>query len=105
MRSIQLNWFYILIGVMLVGMLYISGRYFKGSGEASIGIAQATEYKINSEKSALVKKVNVVPGMQVKEGDLLLELTSAALEIEMAKLENRIAVFKSERAEKAKLTN
>jgi multidrug resistance efflux pump len=101
----KVNWFYILIGVLLVSMLYISGRYFKGSGNASIGIAQTTEYKINSEKSALVKSINVVPGMQVKEGDLLVELTSQALEIEIAKLENRISVLKSERSEKAKLAD
>ncbi|MBL7872602.1 MAG: biotin/lipoyl-binding protein [Cyclobacteriaceae bacterium] len=105
MKSSGINWFYILIGMVLVLMLYISGKYFKGSGNAAIGIAQTTEYKINSEKSALVKSVNVVPGMQVKEGDLLVELTSQALEIEIAKLENRISVLKSERSEKVKLVD
>ncbi len=99
------NWFYIFVVMMLVTMLYISGRYFKGSGEASIGVAQTSEYKVNSEKSALVKAINIVPGMQVKEGDLLVDLTSDALEVDMAKLANRIAVHKSERAEKAKLAN
>ncbi len=101
----RFNWFYLLIALMLVAMLYISGKYFKGSGEASIGVAQTTEYKINSEKSALVKSVQVVPGMQVKTGDPLIELTSDGLEMEMARLINRIAVYKSERAEKAKLAN
>ncbi len=105
MKTLQYNWFYIFIGVMLVAMLYISGRYFKGSGEASIGIAQTTEYKINSEKSALVQTVYVVPGMQVKEGDKLVELTSTTLEMEMTKLTNRIGILKSERAEKAKLAS
>jgi len=98
------NWFYLLIGVLFVAMLYISSRYFGGSGDAAIGLAQTKEYKINSEKSALVKSVNVVPGMQVKEGDLLLELSSQELEIEIAKLTNRITILKSELAEKAKLT-
>ncbi|MDF9799305.1 multidrug resistance efflux pump [Catalinimonas alkaloidigena] len=99
------NWFYILIALMLVAMLFISGKYFKGSGEASIGIAQTSEYKVNTEKSALVKSVNIVPGMQVKKGDLLVELSSDALEVDIAKLTNRIAVYKSERDEKAKLAN
>lgn len=102
-KSSGINWFYSLIGVLLVLMLYVSGRYFKGSGEAAIGIAQTTEYKVNSEKSAMVKSVNVVPGMQVKEGDLLIELSSQELEIEVAKFTNRIAILKSEREEKAKL--
>jgi HlyD family secretion protein len=101
----EVNWFYILIVLMLIAMLYISGRYFKGSGEASIGIAQTSEYKVKTEKSALVKAINIVPGMEVKEGELLVELTSDALEVDIAKLTNRIAVNKSERAEKAKLTN
>lgn len=99
------NWFYVFIGLFFVSMLMISVRYFKGSGTASIGIAQTKEYKINSEKPALVKSVQVVPGRQVKEGDLLIELTSPELEMDIAKLANRIVVLKSERAEKAKLTN
>ncbi len=101
----QMNWFYVLIGVMFLAMLFISSRYFKGSGDASIGVAQSREYKINSDKSALVTSIKVVPGQEVNEGDLLIELTSEALEIEIAKLVNRIAVLKSERAEKAKLAD
>ncbi len=103
MISARINWFYILIGVLLVSMLYISGRYFKGSGDAAIGIAQTTEYKVNSEKSALVKSVNVISGMQVKEGDLLIELTGQELEMDIAKLTNRIVILKLEREEKSKL--
>jgi multidrug resistance efflux pump len=101
----SLNWFYLFIGILLISMLIISSRYFKGSGVASIGIAQTKAYKINSEKSALVKAVAVVAGMQVKQGDLLLELTSQGLEMDIAKLSNRIAVLKSERVEKAKLAD
>jgi HlyD family secretion protein len=104
MKTREINWYYLLIGILFITMLIISALYFKGSGVASIGIAQAKAYKINSEKSALVKAVPVVPGMQVKEGELLVELTSQDLEIEISKLENKIAVLKSERDEKAKLT-
>lgn len=100
----RFNWFYLLIGALFFAMLFISSRYFRGSGDAAIGLAQTKEYKINSEKSALVKTLPVVPGMQVKEGDVLVELTSQELEIEIAKLTNRIAILKSEQAEKAKLT-
>jgi multidrug resistance efflux pump len=100
----RFNWFYFLIGALFFAMLFISSRYFRGSGDAAIGLAQTKEYKINSEKSALVKTLPVVPGMQVKEGDVLVELTSQELEIEIAKLTNRIAILKSEQTEKAKLT-
>tara|TARA_Y100001980_G_scaffold45816_1_gene27151 strand:- start:5423 stop:6409 length:987 start_codon:yes stop_codon:yes gene_type:complete len=99
------NWFYVLIAVMLVAMLFISGRYFKGSGESSVGIAQTSEYKLKTEKSALVMAIHVVPGMEVRAGELLVELTSDELEVDISKLINRIAIYKSERAEKAKLAN
>lgn len=100
----RVNWFYVLTGVLFTAMLFISSRYFRGSGDAAIGLAETKEYKINSEKSAVVKSVKVVPGMQVKEGDLLVELNSQEMEIDIAKLNNRITILKSERAEKAKLT-
>ncbi|MBL7876752.1 MAG: biotin/lipoyl-binding protein [Cyclobacteriaceae bacterium] len=105
MKSTQANWFYVLIALLFASMLFISLRYFKGSGDASIGIAETKEYKINSEKSALVKSIYVVPGRQVKAGDLLIELTSQELEMDLAKLANRISVLRSERREKAKLAD
>jgi len=103
MIATRFNWFYFFIGTLFLLMLYISSRYFKGRGDAAIGLAQTKEYKINSEKSAVVKTLNVVPGQQVQPGDLLVELTSMELEIEIAKLANRTEVLRSERAEKAKL--
>lgn len=100
----RINWFYLLIGILFLAMLLINLRYFRGSADAAIGMAQSIQYKITSEKSALVKSVLVVAGMQVKAGDTLIRLTSQELEIEIAKLSNRIAVLKSEQEEKSKLT-
>jgi multidrug resistance efflux pump len=97
------NWFYGVIVLLFLAMLYISARFFKGSGNSSIGIAQSKEYKISSEKSALVRRVHVVPGRQVKANDLLVELASSELEIDIDKLTNRISVLKSEQLEKSKL--
>ncbi|MDH5251050.1 MAG: HlyD family secretion protein [Cyclobacteriaceae bacterium] len=101
--KISINWFYIFVALLFVSMLYVSARFFKGSGKSSIGITKGKEYKINSEKSSLVKRVYVVPGRQVKAGDVLVELTSNELEIDIDKLTNRIAVLKSEQHEKSKL--
>ncbi len=98
------NWFYIFVGVLFVSMLFISSRFFKGSGNSSVGLAKTLEYKINSEKSSQIKSVHVVPGRQVKAGDLLVELTSNQLEMDIDKLTNRIAVLKSEQRDKSKLT-
>ncbi|MBL7857454.1 MAG: hypothetical protein JNM57_07175 [Cyclobacteriaceae bacterium] len=98
------NWFYIFVGVLFVSMLFISSRYFKGSGNSSVGLTKAKEFKISSEKSSQIKKVYVVPGRQVKAGEMLVELTSNQLEMDIDKLTNKIAVLKSEQMEKSKLT-
>ncbi|HEY3403305.1 MAG TPA: biotin/lipoyl-binding protein [Ohtaekwangia sp.] len=97
------NWFYWFIAVLFLTMLFISTRFFKGSGHASVGITYAKEYTINAEKSAVVKSIPVVPGQEVKTGDLLVELTSQALEIDIDRLNNRIVVLRSEVDEKTKL--
>jgi multidrug resistance efflux pump len=103
MNSRGVNWFYVSIGLLLLLMLYVNAKYFKGSAAASIGIARTKEYKVNSEKPSTVKVVNVLPGMQVKKGDLLIELTSSALGMDITKIQNHIEVLKSERAVKSKL--
>lgn len=98
-----INWFYGLIAIVFVVMIWISAKYFRGSDYSSIGIAEVKEYKINSEKSALIKSVHVVPGQQVKSGELLLDLTSAELEMNIEKTSNRITLLKIEQQSKAKL--
>jgi HlyD family secretion protein len=99
----RLNWFYLFIAAFFVLMIGISLRYFRGSGHSSVGVTYAKEYKISADKSAVVSVVPVVPGQQVKAGDVLVELSSAELEIEIDKLENRILAMKADQVEKAKL--
>lgn len=97
------NWFYGLIAVVFGAMLWISAKYFRGSDYSSIGITEVKEYRINSEKSALIKSVHVVPGQQVKAGELLLDLTSTELEMNIEKTSNRITLLKVEQQSKVKL--
>src|SRR5687768_14659457 len=99
----KFNWFYLLIGLLFVSMLFISLRFFKSSSHSSIGITYAKEYKINAEKSAVVKSVPVIPGKAVKAGDILVELTSNTLEIDIERLNNRITTLRSEQLEKNKI--
>lgn len=68
-----------------------------------MGVAYSKEYKISAEKASQVKHIAVVAGQQVKTGDLLVELTSTALEVDIDKMSNRILALKSEQAEKIKL--
>jgi multidrug resistance efflux pump len=84
-------------------MLALNATYFRSAGYSSVGITYSKGYKINADKSAQVKTIAVVPGQQVKVGDLLVELTSFNLELELDKLQNRMVTLQSERAEKSKL--
>lgn len=86
-------------------MLAVNAKYFRGTGTASVGVTYSKGYKINADRSALVKTIAVVPGQQVKVGDVLIELTSFNLALDLDRLENRIATLQAERAEKSKLAN
>ncbi len=84
-------------------MLILNVKYFRSAGYSSVGVTYSKGYKINADKSAQVKTIAVISGQQVKVGDLLVELTSFDLELELDKLQNRITTLQSERAEKSKL--
>ncbi len=101
----KVNGFYLLVGALFCAMLFISLRFFRGIGHASVGIAYAKGYTITAEKPAVVKAVNVVPGQEIKEGQLLVELSSNDLEMEIERLTQRIAVLESEQIEKKKAVN
>lgn len=99
----RFNWFIIFIIIFFIGMLAVNAKYFRGTGTASVGVTYSKGYKINADRSALVKTIAVVPGQQVKVGDVLIELTSFNLELDLDRLENRITTLQAERAEKSKL--
>jgi multidrug resistance efflux pump len=101
----KFNWYYLFIAIFFITMLGLNVKYFRGTGYTSVGVTYSKGYKINADKSATVKSIAVVPGQQVKVGDLLVELTSFNLDLELDKLQNRITTLQSERAEKSKLAS
>ncbi|GAB5409967.1 MAG: hypothetical protein BalsKO_23320 [Balneolaceae bacterium] len=98
----KLNSFYIFIAVLFVGLLTINNEYFKGSS-SFLGVTYSKDYKINAEKSAIVEAVYVVPGQTVQLGELLVELNSQELTLEIQKLQKEVDFLKSEKEEKQKL--
>lgn len=98
----KINTFYILIAVLFVGLLTINNRYFKGSS-SFLGVTYSKDYKINAEKSAIIDAVHVVPGQTVQPGELLIELSSQELILEIQKLQKEVQLLQSEKAEKQKL--
>lgn len=99
----KVNSFYILIIVLAGALFFITGKLYNGSSGAWVGVAQAREYTISSEKRATVKYIHVVQGQAIKTGDTLIQLTSLTLVQDMVKMENRIATLRSEKIEKSKL--
>jgi multidrug resistance efflux pump len=99
------NWYFILVLLLFVAMMFVTVKFFRGSGHSSIGITNASTYRINADKSAVVKNIPVVPGQQVKAGELLVELTSNELEMEVERVMQRIAVLKSDQSERSKLAD
>lgn len=98
----KLNSFYIFIFILFTSLLLINNRYFKGSS-SFLGVTYAKEYKITSEKDAIIVDAYVVPGQTVQLGDLLLELESPELTLEIEKLRKEIGLMNSEKQEKEKL--
>jgi multidrug resistance efflux pump len=97
--------FYVFIGMLFIVMLFITMHFFNGAKHSLVGVTYAKEYIINSEKPSLVKKVNVISGQDVKVGDLLVELSSSDLDMEIDRLQNRILAIETEQSEKTKLVN
>ncbi len=98
----KLNSFYIVIFLLFGTLLGINSYFFKGS-TSFLGITYSKQYKINAEKSAIILETHVVPGQTVEPGDLLIELESPELTLEIEKLKKEIQLLNSEKEEKSKL--
>ena len=97
------NGFYLFTAALFVGMLFVNFKFFKGSSSTNIGITDAKVHKISSEKPGLIKNIRVVPGQEIKAGDLLVQMENNVLEMDMVKLQIKIAALKKEKVEKATL--
>lgn len=98
----KINSFYLFIFILFVGLLTVNTRYFKGSS-SFLGITYSKDYKINTEKAAIIKATHIVPGQAVDPGDLLIVMESPQLTLEISKLRKEIELMESEKQEKTKL--
>ena len=99
----KFNSFYILVFVLLGALFFITKKLYNGSGKSWVGIAEAKDYTISSEKQATVQAIRVVQGQAIASGDTLILLTSLSLIQDIEKMENRIASLQSEKIEKQNL--
>lgn len=98
----KINSFYIIIAVFFAVMLTLNSFFFQGS-QSFLGITYSKVHKINAEKSSIIGTVHVVPGQTVNAGDILVELESPELNLEISKLSKEIQLLESEKKEKDKL--
>jgi multidrug resistance efflux pump len=99
----KINSFYILVVVLLGALFFLTKKLYNGSGKSWVGIAEAKDYTISSEKQATVQALRVVQGQAIAKGDTLIILASQKLNQDIDKLENKIATLQSEKAEKQNL--
>jgi HlyD family secretion protein len=95
--------FYAFIAFLLLGMVYVSATWFRGSGKSVVGVATSDSHRVVSEEGGVVVHVYAVPGQQVRAGDTLIRLTSNDLQIDLEKTLQRLELLNRERAEKEKL--
>lgn len=99
----RINSYYILVLLMVVAMFFVTQKFYNGSGQHWVGLAQAKDYTLSSEKQAAVVSIRVVQGQTIKAGDTLIILMSEGLSQDMEKLQNRIRTLQSEKIEKQSL--
>ena len=86
------NTFYIVIAILFITLLTINLFFFKGS-RSFPGVTYSKKYMVNTERASIAGNTYVIPGQPVEPGDLLLELSSPelTLEIETLKKEKYIS--------------
>lgn len=99
----KLNSFYIVVLALLSGLFFITSKLYNGSGKSWVGVTEAKDYTISSEKRATVDFIYVVQGQAIHAGDTLIQLSSVVLVQDIEKLENRIGLLQSEKREKQSL--
>jgi multidrug resistance efflux pump len=99
----RVNSYYILVFAAVVAMFFVTQKFYNGSGQNWVGLAQAKDYTLSSEKQAAVVSIRVVQGQTIKAGDTLITLMSQGLSQDMEKLQNRIRTLQSEKIEKQSL--
>jgi len=93
----KINYFYLIIILLGIGLVVISPTYFKSTSESLPAVTYAKDHKLTADIAAEVIRVWVKPGQQVKPGDTLLELNSQFLTREIEKLDLRLSSVISDR--------
>src|SRR5690554_1915942 len=98
----KFNSYYIITAIFFVSLLAVNLFFFKGS-RSFPGVTYSKKYMVNTERASIIGKTHVKPGKSVIAGDLLLELSSPELTLEIETLKKEIEVLTSQQRENKKL--
>jgi multidrug resistance efflux pump len=84
------------VSVILV-LIFIT-MALRSNSTSFYGIADAQEIIINDEFSVEVRKINVVPGQQVRTGDTLLEVNRPELGLKIAEISRQLGELRTQKS-------
>ncbi len=87
----RFNIFYLVIGILLVVLVVFNKNVFDSNGAIS-GVTYSKRFLVNTERPSIIGETYAVPGQLVNEGDLLVDMASPELELEISTLQKEIEV-------------
>lgn len=91
----RFNLFYIVL-IFVSGLVIFLANNFTRETDAIIAVVEPQKIAISYQKSVKIKAIHTVPGQDINQGDLLLEVERPDLIYEIEKLENEISRIKIE---------
>ncbi|QDK39807.1 DUF3616 domain-containing protein [Bdellovibrio sp. NC01] len=79
-----------------VGIILILGFVLSSQSMTMLGVAESREFQVSFDGPVEIKHVHVMPGQNVKRGDLLLELNQTDLELQLRTLKARFDKLSAE---------
>lgn len=89
--------FYIVCGCVLCILAFIT-LWFRREATSFYGIADTKEIVISSETAVEIKKIRVMAGQSVKQGDTLVELYSQDLDMKISQVSHELGELKTRKA-------
>lgn len=87
----RFNSFYLVVGILFIVLILFNTKVFDSNGAIS-GVTYSKRFLINTDRPSIVNKMYAIPGKIAQEGDVLAEMVSPELELEINTLEKEIEV-------------
>ena len=92
----RINIFYLFWAILVVVLLLFSVR-FENQSNAIVAVVEPQRVAVSFRKPIKLNEIHVIPGQEVKEGDLLLEAERPALLLEIDNTQTKLRSLESKR--------